>query len=136
MELSSIFFIWVFLPLLLIIYYIAFSLFKYRGDVLNVILLLFSFVFYLWGGIRASKLMLILVAINFGAGIAIDHSNQTGENNKKRKLIFIAAILFNVLILCFFKYFNMIVSLGEIFSANKGNTLMHYSNSTKHHHFP
>ena len=66
--------------------------------------------------------MLFFVSINYRAGIAIDHSNQTGENNKKRKPIFIAAILFNVLILCFFKYFNMIISLGEIFSTNKGNT--------------
>lgn len=77
MVFSSMIFIWVFLPILLILYFISNDKFK------NIILLIFSLVFYAWGEPKYIFLMLFSIIINYFFGILIDKFKK----HKVRKLI-------------------------------------------------
>lgn len=66
MVFSSMVFLWIFLPTLLLIYFIAKD--KYR----NMILLVFSLIFYTWGEPKNIILMLISICINYILGIWLD----------------------------------------------------------------
>ena len=118
MEFSSIFFIWVFLPISLIAYYFSFKLpLKEKSHIklLNGVLLVLSLVFYLRSGIKNLLLMIIMILLNYGAGLWIDCFSGEGEAfRKSRKGVFIASLILNVGILIFFKYFNMMVTLADI----------------------
>lgn len=100
MVFSSMTFLWIFLPLLLVIYFITKE--KYR----NIVLLIFSLIFYAWGEPKHIVLMLISIAINYVFGIILDKQ----EKKAKRKVILIVALLFDLLILGYFKYFNFFSS--------------------------
>jgi alginate O-acetyltransferase complex protein AlgI len=93
-------FLWIFLPILLGVYFLAKD--KYR----NVILLIFSLIFYSWGEPKYIILMLISIIINYGLGIVLDKVKTRG----KKRFILIIAILFNLGLLCYFKYFNFIAN--------------------------
>ena len=115
MVFSSMIFIWVFLPILLILYFISNDKFK------NIILLIFSLVFYAWGEPKYIFLMLFSIIINYFFGILIDKFKK----HKVRKLIFILDILLNLGILGYYKYFNFFVNnLNNIFNLNFGNKLI------------
>ena len=96
MVFSSMTFIWIFLPLLLIIYFLAKE--KYR----NIILLIFSLIFYSWGEPKYVLLMILSIAVNYTLGMILD---KTIEKNKRR-IILILAILVDLGMLGYFKYFN------------------------------
>lgn len=66
MVFSSMVFLWIFLPILLLIYFIAKD--KYK----NTILLIFSLIFYTWGEPKNIILMLISISINYLLGIWLD----------------------------------------------------------------
>lgn len=113
MVFSSMTFLWVFLPVLLIVYFLAKD--KYK----NFVLLLFSLVFYAWGEPKYIVLMLCSILINYIAGLLIDKN----KNKKKIKtLLFIVTILINVGLLGYFKYFNfMIDNVNKMFGASIEN---------------
>lgn len=94
MLFSSMIFLWVFLPILLGLYFIAKD--KYR----NIILLIFSIIFYSWGEPKYVVLMLLSILINYIYGLLID------KYNSKKKIILICAIITNLGLLGYFKYFN------------------------------
>lgn len=129
MEFSSVIFIWAFLPLAIILYYSAFAFSSGKGkhlQILNGILLFFSAVFYLWAGFRDFFLLLTMVLLNYGAGRWIDHfSSENDAARKKRKAVFITALVFNLIVLAFFKYFNMMISLAQILLKPR-NSLIEY----------
>lgn len=107
MIFSSMTFIWIFLPLLLFCYFIVKE--KYR----NIILLIFSLIFYSWGEPKYIILMLISILINYIFGIVLDKS----KSNKK--FILILSILFNLGLLIYFKYFNFILdNINNIVGRN------------------
>lgn len=83
-----------FLPILLCIYFIAKD--KYK----NIILLIFSIIFYSWGEPRYVLLMIISIIINYCFGILIH------KYNNKKKIILTGAIVVNLGLLGYFKYFN------------------------------
>lgn len=66
MVFSSMTFLWVFLPILLCIYFLAKE--KYR----NVILLVFSLIFYSWGEPKYIVLMLVSIFVNYILGLILD----------------------------------------------------------------
>lgn len=108
MLFASMTFLWVFLPILLIVYFLAKE--KYR----NIILLIFSLIFYSWGEPKYIFLMLISIFINYIFGLLIDKSQKVSK-----KIILIIAIVINLSLLAYFKYFNFIVSnLNNIFVSN------------------
>lgn len=99
MVFSSIQFIFVFLPIFLAIYYAVPKKAK------NVILLLGSLVFYFTGAISNPEhliLLLLSILLDFVLGLLI------AKYDKRKKLFLTLGIIFHVICLCFFKYFNFI----------------------------
>jgi len=100
MIFSSLFFMFVFLPLVLAAYYIVPR--KYK----NLCLFLFSLVFYAWGEPVSVFIMLFTSVFNFIAGMLLD--KYRAERGRAR-LFLIISICVNVGLLGFFKYSGMLV---------------------------
>ncbi len=110
MLFSSPIFIYIFLPIILLCYYISPKFFK------NGILLIGSLLFYAWGGVSLLALLLISIITNFVFGILIDKSNT----QKLKKISITAGIVVNIGLLMYFKYANFIVlNTNEILSIFK-----------------
>ena len=106
MVFSSLLFIYFFLPIFLIAYF-AIKNRKYR----NVVLLLFSLVFYAYGEPIYSLLMILSIVVNYFLAILIDKYNS--------KKLFIINVIFNLGLLGVFKYSNFFVdNLNNIFGLN------------------
>ena len=73
MIFSSIFFVFAYLPIVLILYYLV--PFKFK----NLVLLLVSCVFYAWGEPVYVVLMLFSIAINFVSGLELEYFMDRGE---------------------------------------------------------
>ena len=97
MVFSSLNFLFIFLPITLLLYYIC-------KDITwkNVILLIASLVFYAWGEPVYILLMVISIFFNYLIGKVIEQSSHP-----KATLVF--GIIINILILGYFKYSGMIV---------------------------
>ena len=99
MIFSSVFFLWVFLPTVVLLYFTSSLL--YRNDpqnrikANNVLLLLASFVFYGLGGYRYLLLLFAVLIINYAGGLLIDKGI--------RPALFITIIL-DIGLLSFFKF--------------------------------
>ena len=93
MVFSSIIFLWVLLPCILLLYYVSPKPFK------NGILTVFSLFFYAWGEPRYVVLMIFSVLLNYGFGRLVE------KFGKKRWLLALCVTL-NLLILGYFKYYN------------------------------
>lgn len=117
MVFSSQIFIFVFLPIALIIYFLIANLLSkfLRQSIKNYILLLLSLLFYCWSGINYITLLLISIFINYICGIIIDNFKNKGTLSK---LTLIIGVLFNLLILFYYKYFNFSASIiNNIFNS-------------------
>ena len=101
MVFSSIVFLYIFLPIMLLLYFIVPSKFK------NAIMILASLVFFAWGEIRYIFIMLLLAVMDFFCGRKI---TQYADNKKKRLLFLLIDVIVNLLILFFFKYADFIIS--------------------------
>ena len=107
MVFSSMIFLWIFLPIVILLYYISNDKFK------NIILLISSLIFYAWGEPKYIILMLISIFINYIFGIFLDKFRKNG------KLILILAIIVNLGLLAYFKYFNFYVEgINILFNKN------------------
>ena len=105
MVFTSIRFIYYFLPLLLICYFVVPKKFR------NIILLMFSVLFYFYGEPKYILLMLIEVLISYVVGLLID--------KYKSKNILIIGIFIHVLLFGIFKYFNfVIINVNNLFHSN------------------
>ncbi len=94
MIFSSIFFIFVFLPVVLAVYYLV----PFRYQLKNLVLLLASLVFYAWGE----------PGINFAGGLEIENYLQSGrERNAKVACIVIVAV--DLAVLGFYKYYGFVL---------------------------
>ncbi len=108
MIFASMTFLWIFLPILLIIYFLAKD--KYR----NIILLIFSLIFYSWGEPKYVFLMIISIMLNYVLGLILDKTK-----NKLKKFILFISILLNLGLLAYFKYFNFIIeNINKIFQIH------------------
>ena len=110
MVFSSLAFIFVFLPIVLLFYYI--SPYKYK----NIILLIFSIIFYTLGEPRYIFLIIVSMIINYILSILI-YKNR--RNIEKKKLILFTIILINITVLVFFKYYSFLIeNINIIFNIN------------------
>lgn len=100
MVFTSPIFIFLFLPLVFVIYFIISK--KSR----NLFLLFVSLFFYAWGDIKYIYVMIISIIMNYYCGILI---HKYKDNNKVRGKIMKYSILLNLALLVFFKYANFIV---------------------------
>lgn len=107
MLFSSLIFLFVFLPLTLLIYFISDD--KYK----NYILLFFSLVFYSWGEPKYIFLMLASLLFNYIFALIIDKYNK---NKTISKTVLVISIIFNLSLIFVFKYFDFFVSnINNIF---------------------
>lgn len=107
MVFSSLFFLYLFLPALLAIYYAC------RKPATRVWLLIaFSFLFYAWGEPVCVVLLLTAAIVGYLFAIGIGKTRGT----KRAKLLFVSAIAVNIGILGFFKYAGFFVdNLNSVF---------------------
>ena len=97
MLFSSLVFLYIFLPLTLILYYLSPKRLK------NSFLFLSSLVFFAWGGVSYSSLLIISILFNYVIGILIGKSSH-------RKTWLTIGIVINLSFLIVFKYANFIIS--------------------------
>lgn len=97
MLFSSLTFLFVFLPLLLLVYFIAPSKFR------NQILLFFSLIFYSWGGVSYTVILILSIVINY----LFSRQIESSSGYKKRWLYF--GLSFNILVIIIFKYLDFIL---------------------------
>ena len=102
MVFSSLLFLFRFLPLVLLCYYLV------PAKVRNLVLLLFSLVFYAWGEPVYILLMLLSILISFSGGILVDHYIGNGERGKAKAALIVSSIL-SLSLLIFFKYTNFLL---------------------------
>ena len=101
MVFSSIVFLYIFLPIMLLIYFIVPNKFK------NAVMIVASLIFFAWGEIRYIFIMLLLAVMDYICGQKI---NKYWENKKKKKIFLFIDIGVNLLILFFFKYADFIIT--------------------------
>lgn len=102
MAFSSTVFLFIFLPVLLLIYYCR--LIK-SDKVRNIILLIASLLFYAYGEPIYVLVLIVSIIINYFIGLLID---KYSNNKKVKKSILVLGIIFNVILLVLFKYLNFI----------------------------
>ena len=100
MLFSSLEFLYLYLPLTLLLYF-AVPL-RWR----NLVLLAVSLVFYGWGEPVYLFLMVFTIAVDYAAGLLIEHS---GDNRRRARAWLIAAIVINLGLLAFFKYSDFVL---------------------------
>ena len=113
MLFSSLTFLFIFLPIIVIFYYIV----KNR-KIRNCILLLFSLLFYAWGEPKYILLMLFIISVSYIFGLIIDFYDKK-KCYVLKKMYFIVCILIILFNLIYFKYTNFILSnINYIFSSD------------------
>ncbi|MBR3241273.1 MAG: MBOAT family protein [Parasporobacterium sp.] len=110
MLFSSTTFIYLFLPIVILFYYI----FKWSRLLQNIFLLLASLVFYAWGEPKFVLIMMASIIINWLLGLIIDKKR---ENLKLSKVLIALDVIFNIGLLFVFKYLTF---TGSIFKSITG----------------
>ncbi len=108
MLFNSLVFIFIFLPALLLLYYLIPKKFR------NALLLLSSLIFYAWGGVSYCLILILSIAFNYLFSKMIERTHQ------HRKQWLIIGLIFNVLVITIFKYFDFFIEningIGVFFS--------------------
>lgn len=109
MLFSSMTFLCVFLPIVVVIYSIV------NRNAKNHILLLASIIFYAWGEPKYLMIMLINIIICYIFAIKCDKA----KSDQKKKIYIAIAIVINLSILGYFKYFNFVLeNINAVLSSN------------------
>jgi len=107
MVFSSIPFLFFFLPIFLILYYIV--PFKLK----NIILLIFSLIFYAWGEPIYIVLMVFSSIVDYSNGRLIE------KYPKKKKIFMILSVIINISLLGFFKYSGFLIdNINNLLNLN------------------
>lgn len=110
MVFSSTIFLCVYLPLVLLGYYIC----PKKGR--NLFLLIVSLVFYAWGEPKYVFLMIFSILVNYVFGRLMDKHR---ENKKRLKLMLVLSVVIDIGLLSVFKYTDFIITnVNAIFGAN------------------
>lgn len=115
MVFSSITFVILFLPLVLLCYYL---IPQNKRKLRNLVLCLFSLLFYAWGEPVYVLLMLISITTNYYLALLINKA-KVKNNVLKAKLFLTSSILVSLGLLGFFKYGNFILNnINYLFGTN------------------
>ncbi len=110
MVFSTVLFLFRFLPISLILYYIAPAKLK------NTVLFLCSLVFYSWGEVKLFPVMVILILTNYLSGIFM---GKFENNNKARVTFLIISIVVSVGMLFYFKYTDFFIeNINNLFNLS------------------
>ena len=106
MVFSSLEFLFLFIPVTLILYYLVPPKFlKWR----NCVLLVTSLIFYGWGEPVYVFLMMFTILVDYVSGYFVD--KYLDQNPKKSKVVLILCIVINIGLLGFFKYAGFILGI-------------------------
>ncbi len=114
MIFSSLVFLYIFLPAVLVLLALC-----WKSSYQNLILFLASLVFYAWGGISFTMILIGSILLNYVAGLIID------KYPKSSKITLTIAIVLNLGMLGYFKYANFFVD-----NLNVLTTLFGFSSIT------
>lgn len=106
MVFSSMIFLWMFLPAVLLLYFFAQAKFR------NVFLLAVSLIFYAWGEPRYILVMIGSITVNWFFGMVIDEYGR-------KKFFLVSAVILNLAVLGYFKYFNFFIGIIGGLSGQK-----------------
>lgn len=104
MVFSSITFLFYFLPIVLVAYFVAPKRAK------NMVLLIASLFFYAWGEPTYVVLMLLSICGNYFCGKYIEEAKVRRAQKRTVKMYFVGVVVWNLAILFFFKYVNLMIS--------------------------
>lgn len=110
MVFSSPIFVFAFLPLVLLVYYLA------APHVKNFILLVFSLLFYAWGEGERLTIMLLSITINYFTAIFLENQIYAW----KKKLLLFIGIGLNLGLLLYYKYTNFFVANYNLLAVQQG----------------
>ena len=109
MVFSSTIFLCVYLPLVLLGYYIC----PKKGK--NLFLLIVSLIFYEWGEPKYVFLMIFSILVNYVFGLLMDKHR---ENKKRLKLLLVISVIIDLGLLSVFKYTDFIITnINSVFGA-------------------
>ena len=112
MVFRSLMFLFVFLPSVLLIYYVCPKKFR------NLVLFVSSLVFYAWGEPVYIVIMIFSTVFDYFNGLLIEKYRQKGQL-KKTKIVLINSIIINLAILFFFKYTDFFINnINLLLSSN------------------
>jgi len=101
----------IFLPIVFILYWFVFKRRRWQ----NLLIVMASYLFYGWWDWRFLLLIAVTSISSFSCGILIERHDT---NKKIQRAISAFNIILNLLILCFFKYFNFFIeSIVQLFSS-------------------
>lgn len=101
MVFSSTLFVFLFLPITLIAYFLAYK--SKKIWLANTVLLLASMVFYAWGGVEYFMNLIMVIAVTYVLTLAMM------KFEKYKTLIFVLILVIDIGNLLYFKYFNFFV---------------------------
>ncbi len=101
MIFSSPFFLFIYFPAVLLLYYI--SPLRWR----NLVLLVFNLIFYGWGEPVYILIMFASIAIDYTHGMLVSRCKNKGNDRGARAAV-ASSVIFNLALLCFFKYWDFI----------------------------
>ena len=116
MVFSSTFFLFAFLPAVIICYYAQWLLFKNR--LRNVVLLFFSYLFYLYGAAGFLLILVLSTLADYLLGLLID------RDYRRKRLWLCFSVLLNIGLLAYFKYANFFIDELSGALENIGFTLV------------
>ena len=105
MPFTSAGFLFFFLPITIIVYYL-FS-FIGKNQLNNLLLILFSLLFYMVSGLRTTIYLIVFISIIYLSSKVLEYIN----NKRAKKSFFILSLLFVVLTLSYYKYITFILEL-------------------------
>ncbi len=112
MVFSSLLFLFRFLPIVLLLYFIAPAAWK------NFILFTVSLVFYAWGEPRYVVLMLLSIGVSYTGGLLVDRFQRQGRV-RAAKAALIGSVVIGLSFLIWFKYVNLLIrSVSSLTGAN------------------
>ena len=107
MLFSSMTFVYMFLPVVCLIYLCS------KKELHNGILLAASILFYAWGEPRYLAIMFLTIIVNYLGAIAVE------KYDRHKKLALILTVIVNLGFLAYFKYFNFVLdNINHIFSLD------------------
>ena len=108
MVFSSLYFLFLYLPIVLIAYYVTPLHFR------NAVLLIFSLIFYGWGEPIYILIMFVSIVIDYTHGMLVTKAKKKG-NDKAARAAVASSVIFNLALLFFFKYWDFLAgSLAAI----------------------
>lgn len=102
MAFNDLSFVFLFFPVVLLLHWAV------PGVLKNIVLLIFSLVFFAWGSPTYVLLMVLLILFNYFSGLQIAAQKEE-ENEKMAKFALVSAVIVNLLLLGFFKYWGFLL---------------------------